>query len=318
MTIGITKDYADSKTAFLFPGQGAQKVGMGLELFKASSAAKDVFLQADEALGRKLSKVIFEGPEEELKQTLNTQPGIATTSIACMKAMEELLGNENMPNANLMAGHSLGEYTALSAAGVLDVGDTIKLVLKRGELMQQACEENPGTMAAIIGLDESSLTEIVFQTGAYISNINMPDQIVISGENMSIARAIDLAKARGAKRAIPLKVGGAFHSGLMEPAKIGLIETIADLDFHDPIVPIIANCSAEPLIDGENIKQELISQISSCVQWSKTMDYMIGEGVTNFIEIGPGRALSGMMKRFGPDIKTVSINDPNSIQELTS
>ena len=318
MTIGMTKDYKEPKTAFLFPGQGAQKVGMGLEIFKASAAAQDVFKQADEALGRKLSKVIFEGPEEELKQTMNTQPGITATSIACMKAMEELLGSENMPNAHLMAGHSLGEYTALSAAGVLNIGDTLKLVLKRGELMQQACEENPGTMAAIIGLDESSLTEIVIQTGAYISNINMPDQIVISGENMSIARAIDLAKARGAKRAIPLKVGGAFHSGLMEPAKEGLIETISNLDFHDPLVPIIANCNAEPLTDGENIKRELISQISTCVQWSKSMDYMVTEGITKFIEIGPGRALSGMMKRFGQNVTTLSINDPDSIQELTS
>ena len=303
--------------SLIFPGQGSQTVGMGKELHAKFDIVKKIFNEADNILDFSISNLILEGPKEQLDLTENTQPAIFLVGYSIFQLLKKEF-NLDLNKASFFAGHSLGEYTALSAAGVLDVGDTIKLVLKRGELMQQACEENPGTMAAIIGLDESSLTEIVFQTGAYISNINMPDQIVISGENMSIARAIDLAKARGAKRAIPLKVGGAFHSGLMEPAKIGLIETIADLDFHDPNVPIIANCSAEPLIDGENIKQELISQISSCVQWSKTMDYMIGEGLTNFIEIGPGRALSGMMKRFGPDIKTVSINDPNSIQALTT
>ena len=315
MSTSISIPTTNANTAYLFPGQGSQKVGMGLSFFEKSPNVKKLFHRIDEILDKPLSKIIFYGPEEELNKTENAQPSIMAASLAAIITMQESLKN-SMPAPAFVAGHSLGEFTAIAATNALDIDSCVYLVQERANLMQKACDENPGSMAAIIGLDESSLTEIVFQTGAYISNINMPDQIVISGENMSIARAIDLAKARGAKRAIPLKVGGGFHSGLMEPAKIGLIETIADLDFHDPNVPIIANCSAEPLIDGENIKQELISQISSCVQWSKTMDYMIGEGVTNFIEIGPGTALSSMAKRMGKNLNTLNIQNIEDIKKI--
>ena len=294
MTLTFAKN---SKTAFLFPGQGAQAVGMGLDLYKESDSGKEVFDMVDEALGRSLSKIMFEGPEDELRETRNAQPGIMAMSLACIEVMKSNVPSEAIPIPYLMAGHSLGEYTALAAAGVLSVMDTAKLVQERSELMQHACDSNPGTMAAILGLDEMVLQEVARESGVFISNINTQDQIVISGEKMSVARAMDMSDARGAKKVIPLKVGGAFHSGLMEPAKAGLVDFIDGLKFNDPEVPIIANCTGTPLHTGEEIKGELISQISGCVQWKKSVDFMIKSGIDNFLEIGPGRALGGMVKK---------------------
>ena len=216
-----------------------------------------------------------------------------------------------------MAGHSLGEYTALAAAGVLSVMDTAKLVQERSELMQHACDSNPGTMAAILGLDEMVLQEVARESGVFISNINTQDQIVISGEKMSVARAMDMSDARGAKKVIPLKVGGAFHSGLMEPAKAGLVDFIDGLKFNDPEVPIIANCTGTPLHTGEEIKGELISQISGCVQWKKSVDFMIKSGIDNFLEIGPGRALGGMVKKIDRGVNVASVNDIESIVAIS-
>ena len=235
--------------------------------------------------------------------------------MACIKTMEERLG-EDMPQPVVTAGHSLGEYTALAVSGVLDVGDTAKLVQRRGELMQVACDENPGTMAAIIGLDEMTLEQIAVETGTYVSNINTAEQIVISGDIMGVARACDLATARGAKKAIPLRVGGAFHSGLMEPARAGLIEAINGVQFHDPQIPIVGNCDAKPLATAEDVKRELISQICGCVQWKRTVDYMIDSGVNEFIEVGPGRALSGMVKRISRRSQITSVGDLESIMKL--
>jgi [acyl-carrier-protein] S-malonyltransferase len=306
------------QTAFLFPGQGAQAVGMGLELYDNSKAGKEVFDEVDEALGRPLSKILFEGPEAELKDTVNAQPGIMTVSLACVQAMKETIGEENIPLPLYMAGHSLGEYTALAAAGVMSIKDTALLVQRRGELMQDACDANPGTMAAILGLDEVTLEEIVLECGTFISNINTQEQIVISGEKKAVVRAMDMASARGAKKVIPLKVGGAFHSGLMEPAKAGLIEAVANVDFFAPNVPIVGNCSAKPLTKPDEIRNELITQISGCVQWKGSVDFMIKSGVTNFLEIGPGRTLSGMVKRIDRNANTSNLSDLDSIRALTA
>ena len=316
MTLTFMSETRGPEVAYLFPGQGAQVVGMGRELYDESKAARSVFEEVDTALDRSLTDLMFNGPEEELRQTVNAQPAIMTVSLACIKAMEEKLGAGSMPQPTVMAGHSLGEYTALAVAGVLDVAETAKLVQVRGELMQGACDQNPGTMAAILGLDVMTMEEIARETGTYVSNINTAEQIVISGERMAIARCLDLASARGARKVIPLRVGGAFHSGLMEPAESGLASVINDLDFDDPRIPIVANCTGEPLTTAESIKQELVSQICGCVNWKRSVDYMIGSGVTRFMEVGPGKALTGMVKRISKGATVASIDDIDSILSL--
>lgn len=316
MTLRFTPQTQGAKVGFLFPGQGAQAVGMGRELYDESPAAREVFHQVDMALERPLSNIMFNGPDDALRQTINAQPGIMTVSLACIKAMEERLGDA-MPQPVVTAGHSLGEYTALAVAGVLDVGDTAKLVQRRGELMQVACDQNPGTMAAIIGLDEMTLEQIAQETDTYVSNVNTAEQIVISGDKMGVARACDLATARGAKKAIPLRVGGAFHSGLMEPARAGLIEAINAVTFYDPQIPIVANCTGEPLTTAEDIRRELVSQVCGCVQWKRCVDYMVAAGVDEFIEIGPGRALSGMLKRISRKSQITNVGDMESIISLS-
>ena len=305
-----------NRVAYLFPGQGAQAVGMGQQLYDESPAARSVFQEVDTALGRPLSKLVFGGPEEQLRDTVNAQPAIMAVSLACMKAMEEDLGEAAMPHPLVMAGHSVGEYTALAVAGVLDVGQTAQLVQERGRLMQDACDQRPGTMAAVIGLDEMTMEEISRETGTYISNVNTPEQIVISGDRMAVAQALDLASSRGAKRVVPLRVAGAFHSGLMEPAVQGLVEAVGKLEFSDPTVPIVGNCTGEPLTTAQEVKQEVISQISSCVHWKRSIDYMVGSGVSRFIEVGPGTTLSSMVKRIDSSATAVSVGDMESILRL--
>ena len=307
---------ASNGVGYLFPGQGAQTVGMGEELYESSPAARSVFDEVDTALGRPLAKLVFEGPEDQLRHTVNAQPAIMAMSLACVMAMQEQLGSGGVPAPAFMAGHSVGEFTALAVAGVLDVGEATRLVQERGRLMEEACEQRPGSMAAIIGLDHMTIEEISRETGTYVSNVNTEHQIVVSGEIMAVARALDLALARGAKRAIPLRVGGAFHSALMEPARRGLVEAVSDLTFRDPAVPIVANCTGEPLVKGEDVKREIIAQICSCVQWKRTMDYMLGSGVSHFVEIGPGRTLSSMVKRIDGSADAVSVRDMDSILRL--
>ena len=306
-----------SGVAYLFPGQGAQSVGMGRELYDDSPAARSVFHEVDMALERPLSKLLFGGPEDDLRETFNAQPAIMAVSLAAFKAMEESLGPDAMPKPELIAGHSLGEYTALAVAGVLDVGQTAHLVQERGRLMQEACDQNPGSMAAVVGLDQITIEEISREAGTYVSNINTPNQIVISGERMAVANTLDMALARGARKAIPLKVGGAFHSALMEPAKLGLAEVVRELTFSDPTVPIVANCTGEPLLKADDVKQELITQICSCVEWERSIGYMLGSGVSQFFEVGPGKALSAMVKRIDSSAEAVSVGDMDAILRLS-
>jgi len=307
---------APEKFAFIFPGQASQAVGMGKDLYANSAAARDVFESIDEALGRKLTGVMFEGPDDALIRTENAQPAISAVSLAAWKAIEEETGTAQTPA--MTTGHSLGEYSSLAVAGVLSIEDTVKLVVDRGRLMQQACDERPGGMAAIIGIDEQTVEEVCREAGAYISNINTAQQIIISGDHQRLARAIDLASARGAKRAIPLAVNGAFHSGLMSPAQSGLDERLDSLDFSDPVVPIIGNVTAEPLTTADEVKNELKLQLQSCVQWNNSVSYMHENGVTDFVELGPGQVLSGMVKRIVRGANVRSVGDYEAVQAYAS
>ena len=315
MTLHFRPATIGSGVAYIFPGQGAQFVGMGRQLHDESAEAREVFKEVDSALGRPLSKMLLDGPEGDLRETVNAQPAIMAVSLAAVNAMEAL-GGDDTPHPALIAGHSLGEYTSLAVAGVLDVGSTALLVQERGRLMQQACEEKPGSMAAILGLDVQTIQEIARETGTYVSNVNTAEQIVISGERISVAQSCDMALARGANKAIPLRVSGAFHSRLMDSARDGLIEAVDRLRFNDPTVPIVANCTGEALTTADQVKQELVTQISACVQWQKSVDYMIGSGVSRFIEIGPGRALASMVKRIDRSVDTTSVGDVDSIMAL--
>ena len=292
-----TTETQDSpQIAYVFPGQGAQFMGMGAELYQSSTAARHLFDDVDDILGTPLTRLMFEGPEDELAETVNSQPAIMAMSLACLKAFEQLHPPDAWSPA-AMAGHSLGEYTSLVVSGALDLGDGIRLVRERGRLMQQASELHPGSMAAILGLDETTLEEICLETGAEIANINGNDQIVISGDRLCVARAADLATIRGARKAVPLKVSGAFHSSLMSPAQQGLADAIEGVTFRDPATPIVANATSRPLTKAEEIKLELLTQLCSCVHWKKSVDQMIASGVTSFIEFGPGRVLGSLIRR---------------------
>jgi [acyl-carrier-protein] S-malonyltransferase len=300
------------KVAYVFPGQGAQWVGMGRDLYQNFDSAKAIFEQADKTLGFPLSRLCFDGPEDELRQTINAQPAIVTVSFACLEASRSV--NAGLPSASFVAGHSLGEYTALAAAGVLDFATTVYLSRERGRLMHEAGQITPGGMVAIIGLDEPPLAEVCEQTGACIANINCPGQIVISGAEDNLNQAMDLAKARGAYRAIPLQVSGAFHTPLMQPAVDGMAEIIATLPFAEPSVPIIGNTTAQPLVTAEAIKQELLTQLCHCIQWQRSVEYMAGDGVSTFIELGPGKVLAGLIKRIDKNVKILNIGDAEAIK----
>ena len=303
--------------SYVFPGQGSQSVGMGLELFQASAAARETFEEADDSLGFSLSRLIFEGPSRELQDTVNSQPAIMVVSIACWKAWEEYLGAQS-PQPITVAGHSLGEYTSLVVAGVLRFADGVRLVRERGRLMHEASELRPGGMAAIIGLEELAFEHICAETGVELANVNSDDQVVISGDKIAVARAMDLATARGARKTVPLKVSGAFHSSLMGHAQEGLVEAIAGLEMADPRVPIVANSMAAPVTTAAEVREELVEGLCHCVRWKQSVRCMVDSGASHFVEFGPSRVLSGLIKRIDRDVEAYTLSDPATIEKAVA
>ena len=304
--------------AFVFPGQGAQSVGMGRELAEAYPAAMDVFREVDEALGEKLSALIWEGDAEELTLTRNAQPALMATSIAAFRALES--DGINIAEADYVAGHSLGEYSALCAAGAISLADTARLLRLRGQAMQDAVPVGVGAMAAILGLDFAAVDEIAREAAGdevcQAANDNDPAQVVISGHKDAVERAAALAKERGAKRALLLPVSAPFHCVLMQPAAGVMADALAGVDIQPPAVPLIANVRAEPVIEPGAIRRLLVEQVTGSVRWRESVEFLSGAGVAEFWEIGAGKALSGMIKRIAKGAETRAIGTPADIAAL--
>ncbi|MGG1398353.1 ACP S-malonyltransferase [Bacillus salipaludis] len=304
------------KIAFVFPGQGSQTVGMGKEAAEQNSEMMSYFTKADETLNSSLSKIIFEGPQEELTLTVNAQPALLTTSIALLSLFEK-----SGIQADFLAGHSLGEYTALVASGALTFEEGVYAVRKRGEFMEVAVPNGEGTMAAVLGLDRVKLAAACNEVSASgypvsLANLNCPGQIVISGSRKGVELAGEKAKEAGAKRVIPLEVSGPFHSSLMKPAAAELKGVLDGLNMQDAKIPVIANVSAEPMEKAEEIKEKLIEQLFSPVLWEDSVQKMIELGVDTFIEVGPGKVLSGLIKKIDRSVKTYSVSDASSCKDV--
>lgn len=299
--------------AFLFPGQGAQFVGMGRDVSERFAAARRVFQEADDVLGYSISHLCFNGPDGDLKRTLHTQPAVFVTSYACLAAALEAGVINRQDGPDLVAGHSLGEYTALVAAGAVSYPDALRLVQLRAQLMEQVGVQHPGTMAAVLGLDANVLLDVCSETGVEIANINALDQIVISGSVEGITAAMDLAKTRGARRVVLLEVGGAFHSKLMGPASDGMDAAVKSVEFADPSPPVVANSTATPITKRDEIGAELVRQLCSPVRWVETIFLMRARGIQEYLEFGPGNVLTGLVKRLHKESVTRNYGDAASI-----
>ena len=288
--------------AYVFPGQGSQFSGMGKDLYDRYKVAKTLFKSANEILGFDITKILFEGTKEDLQQTRVTQPAIYIHSVI----MSKVLGNKFRPDA--LAGHSLGEYSALTAAGTISFDSGLKLVSQRAEAMQKACDLEDGTMAAILGLEDEKVVEICDQIEGLVvaANFNCPGQLVISGCTDAIASACEIMKSSGARRALVLTVGGAFHSPLMEPARIELANAIENTDFASPICPVFQNVVANAVTDPLAIKKNLVDQLTAPVRWTQSVEKMVALGVNHFIEVGPGKVLQGLIRKINPQTKVSS------------
>jgi len=303
-----------TKTALLFAGQGAQVVGMGRDLATAFPAAKTWFDRANAALGYDLASVCFEGPESELTRTENAQPGIFLVSWITFQLLREQVPSMGF---QATAGLSLGEFTALAAAGTLEFEAGLRIVRQRGRFMQEACEATRGGMAAVIGLDEAATRQICAEAGVVLANLNCPGQLVISGETEKIAVAIEAAKAKGAKRAISLPVAGAYHSPLMASAQSRLQAELANMKLSEPAVPVISNVTAQAHTTPAEISARLVEQVTASVLWEQSMRTLLAQGFTRFIELGPGTALSGFMKRIDRNVQMLNVADVPSLEATT-
>ncbi|MEQ8245701.1 ACP S-malonyltransferase [Fulvivirga sp.] len=288
--------------AYVFPGQGAQFTGMGKDLYESNNTAKEMFERANEILGFRITDIMFEGTAEELKETKVTQPAIFLHSVILAATSGDF-------KPDMVAGHSLGEFSALVANKALNFEDALKLVSQRALAMQKACEINPSTMAAILGLEDAKVEEVCDSIDEVVvaANYNCPGQLVISGSNKGIEIACEKMKEAGAKRALPLPVGGAFHSPLMEPARTELAEAIKNTNFNTPICPVYQNVNAKPATDVETIKKNLIDQLTAPVRWTQSVQNMVADGATEFVECGPGKVLQGLVKKIAPEVEVMSI-----------
>jgi [acyl-carrier-protein] S-malonyltransferase len=309
-------------TAFIFPGQGSQAVGMGKALADAVPAARAVFDEVDEALGEKLSTIIFEGPEDALTRTRNAQPALMAVSIAALRALEGE-GISVSKHAAYVAGHSLGEYSALAAAGSFSVGDTARLLRVRGDAMQKAVPEGVGAMAALLGLDLPAAEAVAKEAATAnevceVANDNAPGQVVVSGHKAAVERATGIAKTAGAKRALMLAVSAPFHCALMEPAAEVMANSLAATKIHPPAVPLVANVLARPLTDPTEIRQRLVEQVTGTVRWRESMAWLGENGVTRFVEIGAGKVLTGLAKRIVAGATASAVGTPDEVRALAA
>ena len=307
--------------AFVFPGQGSQAVGMGKELAAAFAAARDVFAEVDEALKQNLSRLMFEGPDHELTLTENAQPALMAVSLAVVRVLESEGKIKVRDRARFVAGHSLGEYAALAAAGALSVADTARLLKIRGQAMQKAVPVGVGAMAALLGLDLAQAEAVAAEATqgdnvCAAANDNAPGQVVVSGHAAAVDRAIEIAKTKGAKRAVKLEVSAPFHCPLMKPAADAMAEALASVDVKPPSVPLIANVTAATTSDPGEIRSLLVRQVTGLVRWRESMLTAHGAGVTSFAELGSGKVLTGLAKRIHGELAAVSVNAPKDIEEL--
>jgi len=304
------------KAVYVFPGQESHSVGMGLDLYVHYSSAREVFDEVDKTLGFALSRLCFEGPQQELRETINVQPAVLTMSIACLRAAQEV-SQGGLPPPTFVAGHGIGAYTALVVAGALSLSDAVRLVRERGRLMNEAGQRTPGGMVSMTGLDAETVRDVCLSAATEIAYIDAPDQLTITGTQEALNKARRLVQIKGARRVIPLRVSGPFYSPLMEPAMGRLRNAIAGFTFNKPSIPVMANVTAQPLTDLEAIKEELVSQITHSVKWQQSVETMIATGITTFFEMGPGELLTKLIKRISPGAQTFNVSNVQTVGEIT-
>ncbi len=306
--------------AFVFPGQGSQAVGMGRDLAAAFAPAREVFEEVNEALGQNLAGLMFEGPEEDLTATENAQPALMAASLAALRVLEQEGGLDMASACRFVAGHSLGEYSALAAAGALGLAETARLLKRRGRAMQEAVPAGEGAMAALLGVDREAGEEIATAAAegevCTLANDNAPDQVVVSGSRAAVERAVEIAARHGAKRAVMLPVSAPFHCSLMAPAADVMAEALAETTLSEPSVPLICNVSAKPVTEPESIRTLLVEQVTGMVRWRESVLYMRDQGVTRLVELGTGRVLTGLARRIDRELEAVSVEGPNDIESF--